>query len=52
VSEFQVGSTISWETWNGNKYKGEIVEKEDDCLHVMCTDGIIRTVNYERKEIE
>jgi len=35
----------SWQTWGGKKYEGEIIDAEDDCIYVKCTDGITRAVD-------
>lgn len=44
-TRIEVGSTVSWETWGGLSYKGIVTEIEDDCVHIMCDDGISRAVD-------
>ena len=41
----EIGSFYSWETWGNKRYEGTVIEVEDDCAYIKCTDGITRAIN-------
>jgi hypothetical protein len=35
---------VKWETWEGKKYEGEVIEVDSNILHVRLDDGTMKAV--------